>query len=211
MGWKRSLTYVYRSTAATSFVTSAAKRSLGTAVSHRIKYDMPPSRLLASQQRYQKRREQGRDIIESEDFYDSISDTDLLDAADLLRRSPTVPYAESRKSRQSRAPRSNNPQHAIPTSRIAQVLRREAPHTSVVNLQDRRPDEELDRSPAPEQLLNGRWRCNHSCSGDVVTESGKMCSHRCCREGLAKPPKAKRKRVPRRQTRGPLLPRSDKN
>ncbi|KAK4442903.1 hypothetical protein QBC34DRAFT_386846 [Podospora aff. communis PSN243] len=52
--------------------------------------------------------------------------------------------------------------------------------------------------PEPVQLPNGRWRCNHACSGGVCAKSGKLCSHRCCKEGLGKPrkrsqPKPKRK------------------
>ncbi|KAK4245688.1 hypothetical protein C7999DRAFT_42776 [Corynascus novoguineensis] len=41
----------------------------------------------------------------------------------------------------------------------------------------------------PLQLPNGKWRCNHPCSGDAPTKSGKPCSHRCCREGLERPRK----------------------
>ena len=41
----------------------------------------------------------------------------------------------------------------------------------------------------PVQLPNGRWQCNHVCSGGAPTRSGKPCTHRCCKEGLDKPRK----------------------
>lgn len=39
----------------------------------------------------------------------------------------------------------------------------------------------------PIQLPNGKWKCNHRCSGGAPTKHGKPCSHRCCREGIDKP------------------------
>lgn len=41
----------------------------------------------------------------------------------------------------------------------------------------------------PVQLPNGKWQCNHNCSGGAPTRSGKPCSHRCCKEGLDRPRK----------------------
>ncbi|KAK3349149.1 putative HFM1/MER3 protein [Lasiosphaeria hispida] len=48
-------------------------------------------------------------------------------------------------------------------------------------------DQEVYREPV--QLPNGKWQCNHPCSGDARTKSGKPCTHRCCKEGLDKPRK----------------------
>ncbi|KAK0707951.1 hypothetical protein B0H67DRAFT_671617, partial [Lasiosphaeris hirsuta] len=48
-------------------------------------------------------------------------------------------------------------------------------------------DQEVYREPV--RLLNGKWQCNHPCSGDSRTKSGKPCTHRCCKEGLDKPRK----------------------
>ncbi|KAJ4414108.1 ATP-dependent DNA helicase MER3 [Neurospora sp. IMI 360204] len=45
----------------------------------------------------------------------------------------------------------------------------------------------LDREPV--QLPNGRWQCNHACSGGAPTKSGKPCTHKCCQEGIEKPRK----------------------
>jgi hypothetical protein len=46
----------------------------------------------------------------------------------------------------------------------------------------------------PEQLPNGKWKCNHACSGGVpLRKSGIACSHKCCKEGLGKPRKIPKK------------------
>ncbi|EGO54185.1 hypothetical protein NEUTE1DRAFT_103645 [Neurospora tetrasperma FGSC 2508] len=50
----------------------------------------------------------------------------------------------------------------------------------------------LDREPV--QLPNGRWQCNHACSGGAPTKSGKPCTHKCCQEGLEKPRKRPNKK-----------------
>ncbi|KAK4228618.1 hypothetical protein QBC38DRAFT_147871 [Podospora fimiseda] len=44
-------------------------------------------------------------------------------------------------------------------------------------------------TPAPVQLPNGKWRCNHVCTGEALTKNGKACNHRCCKEGIDKPRK----------------------
>lgn len=56
--------------------------------------------------------------------------------------------------------------------------------------------------PAPIQLENGRWACNHKCKDKTVYGSlshclmqvltGSRCKHFCCRDGLDKPPKPSR-------------------
>jgi ATP-dependent DNA helicase HFM1/MER3 len=53
------------------------------------------------------------------------------------------------------------------------------------------PHQEVDREPV--QLPNGRWQCNHACTGGNLTKGGKQCSHKCCLEGLDKPRKLKSK------------------
>jgi len=45
----------------------------------------------------------------------------------------------------------------------------------------------------PVKLPNGKWQCNHACTGGAPTKAGKRCSHRCCLEGLDKPRKIKPK------------------
>ncbi|GAB1315431.1 ATP-dependent DNA helicase MER3 [Madurella fahalii] len=52
--------------------------------------------------------------------------------------------------------------------------------------------------PGPVQLPNGKWKCNHVCSGGAPTKSGKPCSHRCCNEGIDKPRKRPSQRPKRK-------------
>ncbi|KAK0640676.1 P-loop containing nucleoside triphosphate hydrolase protein, partial [Cercophora newfieldiana] len=55
-----------------------------------------------------------------------------------------------------------------------------------------RGENEQEAWSEPVQLPSGKWQCNHACSGGARTKSGKVCTHRCCKEGLDKP----RKRPP---------------
>jgi ATP-dependent DNA helicase HFM1/MER3 len=46
----------------------------------------------------------------------------------------------------------------------------------------------------PVQMANGRWMCNHNCRDGRILKNGQACKHKCCHEGLAKPPKVVRKK-----------------
>jgi ATP-dependent DNA helicase HFM1/MER3 len=43
------------------------------------------------------------------------------------------------------------------------------------------------------KMENGKWACNHACRDGQPLKNGQTCKHRCCREGLDKPRKMKRK------------------
>lgn len=48
------------------------------------------------------------------------------------------------------------------------------------------------------KMENGRWTCNHACSGGGLLKTGQPCKHKCCKAGLDKPPKTRvRERVRR--------------
>ncbi|KAH8902124.1 P-loop containing nucleoside triphosphate hydrolase protein [Coniochaeta sp. PMI_546] len=49
--------------------------------------------------------------------------------------------------------------------------------------------EEAEKEPV--KLPNGKYQCNHACTGGALTKAGKQCTHRCCSEGLDKPRKLK--------------------
>lgn len=51
----------------------------------------------------------------------------------------------------------------------------------------------LDELVEPVQMANGKWTCNHQCSGGQALKNGQLCKHRCCHEGLDKPRKPKGK------------------
>jgi ATP-dependent DNA helicase HFM1/MER3 len=55
-----------------------------------------------------------------------------------------------------------------------------------------RPEDDPTERPESIQLPNGKWRCNHRCSDGRGTKSGNTCKHRCCRDGIDKPRKAKK-------------------
>ena len=41
------------------------------------------------------------------------------------------------------------------------------------------------------QMANGRFACNHVCRDGNPLKNGLPCKHKCCKEGLEKPRKAK--------------------
>jgi ATP-dependent DNA helicase HFM1/MER3 len=45
----------------------------------------------------------------------------------------------------------------------------------------------------PERMSNGKYACQHNCRDGQLLKNGKSCKHRCCSEGLDKPPARKRK------------------
>jgi ATP-dependent DNA helicase HFM1/MER3 len=47
---------------------------------------------------------------------------------------------------------------------------------------------------APIQMENGKWMCNHHCTGGAPTKNGRPCTHKCCHEGLDKPRPPPRKK-----------------
>ncbi|RDL39659.1 uncharacterized protein BP5553_03999 [Venustampulla echinocandica] len=68
-------------------------------------------------------------------------------------------------------------------------------------------DDDSDVSPRPSdptksttlqvfksvQMPNGKWTCKHACHAANLLKNGKPCRHRCCHEGIDKPPRAKTK------------------
>ncbi|KAG4443821.1 hypothetical protein IFR05_000721 [Cadophora sp. M221] len=43
------------------------------------------------------------------------------------------------------------------------------------------------------QMANGKWTCNHTCRDGQLLKNGQPCKHYCCRAGVDKPRRAKRK------------------
>lgn len=44
-----------------------------------------------------------------------------------------------------------------------------------------------------ERMSNGKFACQHTCRDGQLLKNGKQCKHKCCNEGLDKPPVRKRK------------------
>lgn len=43
------------------------------------------------------------------------------------------------------------------------------------------------------QMPNGKWTCKHPCHASNLLKNGKPCKHRCCHEGIDRPPRARTK------------------
>lgn len=57
------------------------------------------------------------------------------------------------------------------------------------------PGSQHNQGREPERMANGKWKCLHACNDNGRKKDGKLCTHKCCREGLDKPRKASQKRV----------------
>jgi ATP-dependent DNA helicase HFM1/MER3 len=57
------------------------------------------------------------------------------------------------------------------------------------NMKEKKPFKILESV----QMENGKWTCNHSCRDGQPTKTGQKCKHRCCKEGLDKPRKIRKK------------------
>jgi len=43
------------------------------------------------------------------------------------------------------------------------------------------------------QMENGRWTCNHTCRDGQPLKNGQQCKHRCCKEGIDKPRRVRKR------------------
>ncbi|RDW88705.1 hypothetical protein BP6252_00737 [Coleophoma cylindrospora] len=48
----------------------------------------------------------------------------------------------------------------------------------------------------PVRMRNGKFQCSHNCRDGQPTKNGRLCKHRCCREGVDKPPKVRSSKIP---------------
>jgi len=65
---------------------------------------------------------------------------------------------------------------------------------SLVDLVQRKGGEEVGKEkPNHPKMSNGKYTCQHPCCNGQLLKNGKMCKHKCCTEGLNKPPTRKRK------------------
>ncbi|RDW94726.1 hypothetical protein BP5796_00489 [Coleophoma crateriformis] len=47
----------------------------------------------------------------------------------------------------------------------------------------------------PIRMWNGKFQCNHNCRDGQPTKNGRLCKHKCCREGVDKPPKVRSSKI----------------
>ncbi|KAH6648098.1 P-loop containing nucleoside triphosphate hydrolase protein, partial [Truncatella angustata] len=154
---------------------------VGTQVSEIISPEIPSSAFEGLPKQHLRltqppRSPRSLDAIASED---ELADQDMLVA--LEAANANLPHSSNERPRQKSQPGGFDADFA----NIEDVLNDEAESTK----------DEI--SYAPVQLENGRWKCNHHCSGGAPTKNGKQCTHKCCHDGLDKPrpPPQKKKTV----------------
>ncbi|KAI6709517.1 hypothetical protein JHW43_007968 [Diplocarpon mali] len=79
----------------------------------------------------------------------------------------------------------------------AELIAEAAEEKTKISKVTKAPDQaKIAREPEilePFQMDNGKWTCNHICRNSQLLKNGQPCKHLCCRKGLDKPRKIKRK------------------
>ncbi|KAK5658040.1 hypothetical protein OQA88_2595 [Cercophora sp. LCS_1] len=187
---------------------------VGTMVSRTLEYQLPATISLPrrSSQFFQPAPAQKPRVLKSPDFIgdDGIDDSDLL-----LAEMATTTLAKRTSTDSAttlscigatvgvRSPSVEQRVELLPAGCHLEVVTQNCevdihPDTDDHFEETQHLERELDSEPV--QLLNGKWRCNHACSGDSRTKSGKPCTHRCCKEGLDKPRKRSQPRPKKRKS-----------
>ncbi|KAH8896664.1 P-loop containing nucleoside triphosphate hydrolase protein, partial [Thozetella sp. PMI_491] len=123
------------------------------------------------------------DDSDSLDLEDEVGDQDLLDAAEAFQ-APLF-TALNRPGRDRAVRHLNNARQATSTGHgHCDLPASQSKSRGIQAIQ------ELTRRHQPATMANGKWLCSHPCAGASLTRAGKPCTHRCCREGLDKPPKS---------------------
>lgn len=192
---------------------------VGTLVSKIVKHEVPLAAFPSQQSRQGRitptNGGQTQQLMrkKSEDYLDDegIDDSDLLQAADeATSETPVIQGAKYEADPDPDeypeveelievVPQASKPQHqkfnghlAAPTEPEHQKFDRHLATNETDDSGDMESSQIVDREPV--QLSNGRWQCNHACSGGAPTKSGKPCTHKCCHEGLDKPRKRSTKK-----------------
>ncbi|AEO55687.1 hypothetical protein MYCTH_2116402 [Thermothelomyces thermophilus ATCC 42464] len=170
-----------------NFCHFSCEEIVGTMVSTAIEHNIPasvfPSRQIAENRGLDRRRDK-----DSQDYLDNdgIDDSDLILVAEQAVVHASNTHGAGGNSRVV------SDDYSLVEELAVQSYSKEADkfndHLAGCNNEDGSNSSQMVNSEAV-RLPNGKWRCNHPCSGNAPTRSGKPCSHRCCREGLDKPSK----------------------
>lgn len=177
---------------------------VGTLVSKVLKHEVPLAAFLS--QHFQQGRtspanggQTQRLLKETAEEYlgdDGIDDSDLLQAAEEAAScAPVLHGAKCQvESDPDEYPEVEQLMEVVAQASepVHQKFDRHMAANEVDDSWDMENSQMLDREPV--QLPNGRWQCNHACSGGAPTKSGKPCTHKCCQEGLEKPRKRPNKK-----------------
>lgn len=142
-----------------------------------------------------------RQVMTNEIFEQEYIDNDGLDDSDLiLATEQAVVQSSTRQGAETGGPK----QDAEDYPSVEELVEMSCSHSADNfdnHLAGHDGEEEIGSTQMairePVRLPNGKWQCNHPCSGGAPTRSGKPCGHRCCKEGLDKP----RRRPLQRQKR----------
>ena len=163
---------------------------VGSLVSQRIRHQIPPSHFQAQPMHIASG---ARHIGEIQELSDGISDEDLIAVATEVepaggkaRIQPSDNEVDIFCQDSPRATTSTA--NSLEKVGAGETEDKELPLNEAGQLEDAG-----NQGAAPGFPGGGRWSCRHACSGGALTKAGKACTHRCCREGLEKPPKLKRK------------------
>ncbi|KAK4151587.1 hypothetical protein C8A00DRAFT_17036 [Chaetomidium leptoderma] len=160
---------------------------VGTTVSKTLEHKLPasafPARPVAADTGFNQRRR-----ADSQEYLDDrgLDDSDLILAAEQALAHPSI----------KQAPRATAEIEIDDYPSVEELIELEAIERQAVDKFDNHLAGHDDEGEAdltqtttrePVRLPNGKWQCNHTCSGGAPTRSGNPCTHRCCREGLDKP------------------------
>lgn len=139
------------------------------------------------------------DRIDSQDFMagEGVEDSELIEAAERAFALAST-FGQGGNSSAPGGGRDGKADDNLTVEKSQRSILREDDTSKQVEVDH---EEDFDHSVGdgePVQLPNGKWRCNHACSGDARTKSGKPCTHKCCKDGLDKP---RKKPVPRPKKR----------
>jgi ATP-dependent DNA helicase HFM1/MER3 len=164
---------------------------VGTMVSKTLEHKVPASAFPSRPVQPQSSHSSQADNYEYLDN-DDLDDSDFILAAERALSQPST------KRHSNAAPQQDPEEYPCVEELVEHSNTEKEPADTFY---DHHHDEEDMEATArePVQLPNGKWQCNHPCSGGVPTKSGKPCNHKCCKDGLDKPPrrtlrKPKRKR-----------------
>jgi len=162
---------------------------VGTIVSKTLQHNVPASVFPTRLSRYDTTPRRRSYVDEIDD-----PDNDGLDDADLIMAEERAMALVSKRQPPEQGCESVEEEYPPVEKVLNRSSSRNQPITRVLDDHWSYPhdtDEDKDNMTVeyrePVKLPNGKWQCNHPCSGGTYTKSGRPCTHKCCKEGLDKP------------------------
>ncbi|KAK4034829.1 hypothetical protein C8A01DRAFT_18428, partial [Parachaetomium inaequale] len=177
---------------------------VGTVVSTTLEHKLPasifPSRRATADTSFsQSRKKDSQEYLDNDD----IDDSDLILAAEQALANSSIKQGTSATSEP-------NTDEYPSVEELVELGGTQAADKFDNHLAGHDDGDEMDSSQMiirePVRLPNGKWQCNHTCSGGAPTRSGNPCNHRCCREGLDKPRKRPLQRPKRKRDEPDRVP-----